>query len=84
MREFINVAAEAAKTARAENNSQELKLLAQKVGSNYTLLNRQLFCQFKKGFAEVFSSVPPLRRDSKFPENPQLWTRMDLNHGPHL
>jgi len=73
MREFINVAATAAKTARAENNSQELKLLAQKVGSNYTLLNRQLFCQFKKGFAEVFSFVPPFRRNSKFPENPKMW-----------
>ena len=73
MREFIKTAADAAKTARAENNNQELKLLAQKVGSNYTLLNRRLFCQLKNGFAEVFSFVPPLRLDSEFPENPKLW-----------
>ena len=74
MKEFINVAADAAKTGRAENNSQELKLLAQKVGSNYTLLNRQLFCQFKKGFAEVFSFVPPILRDSDSLQNPIWWT----------
>jgi len=37
MREFINVAANAAKTARAENNCQELKFLAQKVGLRVTL-----------------------------------------------
>ena len=74
MREFINVAADAAKTAAAENNSQELKLLAQKVGSNYTLLNRQLFCQFKKGFAEVFSFGGAFSAAPATSQNPQMWT----------
>ena len=80
MREFINVAADAAKTARAENNSQELKFLAQKVGSNYTLLNRQLFCQFKKGFAEVFSFGGSYGTASDSLQNPIWWPEMDSNH----
>ena len=68
-----------AKIARAENNCHDLSTMAKKVGSNYTLLNRQLFCQFKKGFAEVFSFVPPLLRDSNSCENPQMWTRGESN-----
>ena len=82
MKEFINVAADAAKTARAENNSQELKLLAQKVGSNYTLLNRQLFCHFKKGFAEVFSFSGAFSAAPATPRNPQMWTREVSNLSP--
>ncbi len=42
MKEFINCALQAQKIARAKNKSNELKLIAQKVGSNYSLFNRRL------------------------------------------
>ena len=74
MREFIEVAAAAAKIARAKHNGEELSFFAKKVGSDYSLLNRRLFCVYKQGFAAlatvagVASAIP---NDTK---NPFLWT----------
>ena len=68
------------KTARAENNSQELKLLAQKVGSDYSLDNRRLFCVYKQGFAALGAGAPYVPQGkgaaSAIPDDPnssKLW-----------
>ena len=53
MREFIEVAADAAKIARAKHNGEELSFFAKKVGSDYSLNNRRLFCVYKQGFAAL-------------------------------
>ncbi|HBB43904.1 MAG TPA: hypothetical protein DCZ83_00715, partial [Candidatus Yonathbacteria bacterium] len=53
MREFIEVAADAAKIARAKHNGEELSFFAKKVGSDYSLNDRQLFCVYKQGFAAL-------------------------------
>ena len=45
MREFINVAADAAKIARRKSNCDELSVIAKKVGSNFLLQNKRIeFC----------------------------------------
>ena len=45
MREFLNVAASAAKIARRKNNCDELSVIAKKVGSNFLLQNKRIeFC----------------------------------------
>ena len=53
MREFIEVAADAAKIARAKNNPDELYSIGKKVGSDYSLNNRQLSCVYKTGFSAL-------------------------------
>jgi len=53
MREFIQVAASAAKIARAKNNCSDLAITAKKVGSDYSLNNRQLSCVYKTGFSAL-------------------------------
>ena len=45
MREFIDMAANAAKIARRKNNCHELSVMAKKVGSNFLLQNKRIeFC----------------------------------------
>ena len=45
MKEFLNVAASAAKIARRKNNCDELSVIAKKVGSNFLLQNKRIeFC----------------------------------------
>lgn len=45
MREFLNVAADAAKIVRRKNNCDELSVIAKKVGSNFLLMNKRIeFC----------------------------------------
>ncbi|PIP33258.1 hypothetical protein COY59_06365 [Candidatus Gottesmanbacteria bacterium CG_4_10_14_0_8_um_filter_37_24] len=58
MREFIEVAADAAKIARAKHNGEELLFFAKKVGSDYSLNNRRLFCVYKRGFAALAAGAP--------------------------
>ena len=53
MREFIKIASECEKIARAKNNCEELASLAKRVGSNFFLSNRQLSAEYKKGFAAL-------------------------------
>ena len=53
MREFTEVAADAAKIARAKHNGEELSFFAKKVGSDYSLNNRQLSCVYKIGFSAL-------------------------------
>ena len=53
MREFINVAINCDKIARAKNNCEELAFFAKRVGSNFFLSNRQLSAKYKNGFAAL-------------------------------
>ena len=53
MREFINVAINCDKIARAKNNCEELAFFAKRVGSNFFLSDRQLSAEYKKGFAAL-------------------------------
>ena len=82
MREFIEVAADAAKIARAKHNGEELSFFAKKVGSDYSLDNRRLFCVYKKGFAALAAGVGAASAIPDSPENPKLWALMGSNHGP--
>ena len=68
MKEFIEVAASAAKTARAKNNRDELKFIAQKVGSDYQILNQSLSCKYERGFAALAAGAGAA---SALPENSQ-------------
>ena len=61
MRNFIKRAKDCEKMARAKNNSQELGTLAKTIGSNFTLLNRQIIPQLKKGFETAFSMCARIR-----------------------
>ena len=61
MKEFINCALQAQKIARAKNKSNELKLIAQKVGSNYSLYNRRLSARLKFEYAAL-AAVPGAAR----------------------
>ena len=58
MKEFIEVAADAVKIARAKHNGEELSFFAKKVGSDYSLNNRRLFCVYKRGFAALAAGAP--------------------------
>ena len=67
-REFINVASQCGKIARAKNTNEELAFFVKTVGSNFYLDNRRLAVSFKQGFDVVqtesqrlggFSNVSP-------------------------
>jgi len=81
MRKFIEVAASAAKIARAKHNGEELSFFAKKVGSDYSLDNRRLFCVYKQGFATLAAGAPYVPQGkgaaSAIPDDPfssKLWT----------
>jgi len=82
MRKFIEVAASAAKIARAKHNGEELSFFAKKVGSDYSLDNRRLFCVYKQGFATLAAGAPYVPQGkgaaSAIPDDPfssKLWTQ---------
>ena len=82
MRKFIEVAASAAKIARAKHNGEELSFFAKKVGSDYSLNNRRLFCVYKQGFATLAAGAPYVPQGkgvaSAIPDDPfspKLWTQ---------
>ena len=79
MREFIEVAANAAKIARAKHNGEELTFFAKKVGSDYSLNNRRLFCVYKKGFAALAAGEGAASAIPDDLQNPFLWTRKESN-----
>ncbi len=62
MREFINVAKDSQKIARAKNNCEELASFAKNIGSDFFLTNRHLSADYKKGFDTLFSQLVPARR----------------------
>ena len=80
MREFIEVAADAAKISRAKHNGEELSFFAKKVGSDYSLLNRRLFCVYKQGFAALATGAGVASAIPNDTKNPFLWARMESNH----
>ena len=82
MREFIEVAADAAKIARTKHNGEELSFFAKKVGSDYSLLNRRLFYIYKQGFAALAAPAPAASAIPDSPNSPFLWALMGSNHGP--
>jgi len=84
MRKFIEVAASAAKIARAKHNGEELSFFAKKVGSDYSLDNRRLFCVYKQGFATLAAGAPYVPQGkgaaSAIPDDPfssKLWCLLD-------
>ena len=79
MREFIEVAAIAAKIARAKHNGEELSFFAKKVGSDYSLLNRRLFCVYKQGFAALAARAGAASVIPNDPFSSKLWARRDSN-----
>ena len=56
-REFMNVAKNGAKIARAKNNCEELASFAKNIGSNFFLTNRHLSADYKLGFNTVYSEL---------------------------
>jgi len=72
MRKFIEVAASAAKIARAKHNGEELSFFAKKVGSDYSLDNRRLFCVYKQGFAALAAGAGAASAISDSPNSPFL------------
>ncbi|PIY72457.1 hypothetical protein COY87_00875 [Candidatus Roizmanbacteria bacterium CG_4_10_14_0_8_um_filter_33_9] len=68
------LAAASTKVARAENNCHDLSTMAKKVGSNYSLFNRRLFCVYKQGFAALAAGAGATSAILDSPENPNLWT----------
>ena len=80
MREFIEVAADAAKIARAKHNGEELSFFAKKVGSDYSLNDRQLFCVYKQGFAALAAGTGAASAIPDSPNSPFLWVTMGSNH----
>jgi hypothetical protein len=79
MREFIEVAADAAKIARAKHNGEELSFFAKKVGSDYSLNNRRLFCVYKQGFAALAAGAGVASAIPNDPNSPKLWSGL-LSH----
>ena len=55
MREFINMAMDGEKTARAKNNCSDLAIGAKNTGSNFFLTRRRLSVNYKKGFATLWA-----------------------------
>ena len=53
MSQFVNCALQAQKTARAENNCHDLRVMAKKVGSNFFLMNRRLSASLNFAFAAL-------------------------------
>ena len=77
MKEFIEVAADAVKIARAKHNGEELLFFAKKVGSDYSLNNRRLFCVYKRGFAALAAGAPyvPQGKGAASAAKPFLYTQ---------
>ena len=74
IREFIETASSAAKIARAKNNGEKLSFFAKKVGSDYLINNRHLYCHYKIGFealATEAGDASALPDDAKYS---RLWT----------
>ena len=82
MREFIEVAAAAAKIARAKNNSHLLLQMGKKVGSDYLLYNRRLSCEYKRGFGVLAAGAGVASALPETPISPFEWTHLDSNQGP--
>ena len=79
MREFIEVAVSTAKIARAKNNPDELCSIGKKVGSDYSLNNRQLSCVYKTGFSALAAWPFAACATSSTLSG---WAHMGSNHGP--
>ena len=82
MREFIEVAADAAKIARAKHNGEELSFFARKVGSDYSLNNRRLFCVYKQGFAALATVAGVASAIPDDPFSSKLWRWRESNPRP--
>ncbi len=79
MREFTEVAVDAAKIARAKHNGEELSFFAKKVGSDYSLNNRRLFCVYKQGFGALAAGASAASAIPDDPNSSNLWTRGESN-----
>jgi hypothetical protein len=70
---------EKSKIARAKHNGEELSFFAKKVGSDYSLNNRWLFCVYKKGFAALAAGAGAASAIPDDPQNPKLWASVESN-----
>lgn len=61
MKEFLNVAKDSQKMARAKNNCEEIASFAKNIGSNFFLTDRHLSAKYKKGFDTAFSELSRIR-----------------------
>lgn len=82
MREFIEMAANAAKIARAKNNGEKLSFFAKKVGSDYLINNRHLDCHYKIGFEALATEAGDASAFPNNPNYPKLWAMIDSNYRP--
>ena len=80
MEEFLNCALRAQKIARAKHNGEELSFFAKKVGSDYSLFNRRLFCEYKRGFGALAAGAGAASALPDSPSSSKLWAVMDSNH----
>ncbi|GEM_PF-3942052 len=71
-----------AKVARAKHNCEELSFFAKKVGSDYSLDNRRLFCVYKQGFAALAAPAPAASAIPDDPNSSKLWVVLGSNQGP--
>ncbi len=74
---------------RVKHNGEELLFFAKKVGSDYSLNNRRLFCVYKQGFAALAAGahyVPQGKGAASAipddPKNPFLWAEKGSNLRP--
>ena len=61
MKEFLNVAKDSQKVARAKNNCEEIASFAKNIGSNFFLTDRRLSADYKKGFDTAFLELSGIR-----------------------
>jgi len=71
LREFIEVASQCEKIARAKNNLQDLANLAKHVGSDFFLEDGRVSAVFKKGF-ETIRATPHARKIFELPATDSL------------
>jgi site-specific DNA recombinase len=69
MREFLNVAKDSQKVARAKNNCEEIASFAKNIGSNFFLTDRHLTAVYKKGFDTAFSELSRIRASGARPSD---------------
>jgi len=60
------------KIARAKHNGEELSFFAKRVGSDYSLNDRWLFCVYKKGFAALAAGAGAASAIPNDPNSPFL------------
>jgi len=69
MKEFLNVAKDSQKVARAKNNCEEIASFAKNIGSNFFLTDRHVSAEYKKGFDTAFLELSRIRASGARPSD---------------